>query len=221
MSELTPHEIADYPLKTGVRGYRVDQVDELLDRVADRIEALEAEVARLQDDLRQAQARADESSATESTLKRTLVTAQRAAEETVAEARAEAATILSDAQQEADELLGSSRSESERLRADAAEEHAAARADATRTREDAHREVVDLRRAADDFRTRLRAHLDAHARLLDQAPEPPATLDVTPSTADDPSPSESSTARSTALFARPDEPDSTPPPISPADDWSD
>lgn len=181
MSELTPNEIADYPLRTGVRGYRVEQVDELLDRVADRIETLERALADARQRLQAAERRAEESSATEATLKRTLVTAQRAAEDTVAEARTEAASIRSDAQEQADELLGSARTEAEELRTRAAEELREsqdrstdllrdAQEHAARTREDAERDVVLLRDAAERFRNQMREHLDAHLSLLDRAP---------------------------------------------------
>lgn len=176
MSALTPEEIADYPLRTAVRGYKVEQVDELLDRVADRIEALEQEAGELREQLVAAERRADESSATEATLKRTLVTAQRAAEDTVAEARTEAASIRADAQAQADELLGTARAEAEDLRTRAAEALRDAEVQADELRAQAGRDVAHLREAAERFRTGMREHLDAQAALLEQAPDP-APLD--------------------------------------------
>ena len=170
MSDLTPNEIADYPLRTGVRGYRVEQVDELLDRVADRIEALERELASTRQRLEDAEGRAQEASATEATLKRTLVTAQRAAEETVAEARTEAATLRSEAEEQADQLLSSARAEADELRAQAADRLRDADEQAERVRRDAEDDVRRLRQVAEQFRSRLREHLDAHAALLDGAP---------------------------------------------------
>lgn len=181
MSELTPNEIADYPLRTSVRGYRVEQVDELLDRVADRIESLQRELAEAREHVVAAERRADESSATESTLKRTLVTAQRAAEDTVAEAKAEAAAIRSDAEEQADRMLGAARAEAEDLRARAAELLRQAQQRGTDIRKEAEDDVARLREVAERFRTKLRQHLDTHAALLDRAPTPdevgPATHD--------------------------------------------
>lgn len=170
MTELTPNEIADYPLRTAVRGYRVEQVDDLLDRVADRIEALQQETAELRERLQAAEERAAEASATEATLKRTLVTAQRAAEDTVAEARTEAARIRSDAQEQADDLLGQARAEADELRTSATEELARAQEAVHAMRQDADRDVASLREAADRFRATMRDHLDAHRDLLERAP---------------------------------------------------
>lgn len=173
MSDLTPNEIADYPLRTGVRGYRVEQVDELLDRVADRIEVLERQLAEAHDAVRDAERRAAESTATETTLKRTLVTAQRAAEETVAQATQEAETILSQAREEADQLLGDARTEAAQLRDAAASEAEAARAETARARRDAEDGLLRLRGLAERFRTQMREHLDEHASLLDRVPVAP------------------------------------------------
>lgn len=173
MSELTPNEIADYPLRTGVRGYRVEQVDELLDRVADRIEVLERQLAESHEAVRAADRRAEESTATESTLKRTLVTAQRAAEETVAQAREEAESILSQAREEADQLLGDARAEAAEVRDAAASEAESTQAETARARRDAEDSLLRLRGLAERFRTQLREHLDEHATLLDRVPVPP------------------------------------------------
>lgn len=173
MSDLTPNEIADYPLRTGVRGYRVEQVDELLDRVADRIEVLERQLEDAHEAVRDAERRAAESTATETTLKRTLVTAQRAAEETVSQAREEAEAILSQAREEADQLLGDARTEAAQVRDAAASEAEATRAETARARRDAEDGLLRLRGLAERFRTQLREHLDEHASLLDRIPVAP------------------------------------------------
>ena len=105
MTDLTPNAIVDYPLRTGVRGYRVDEVDALLDRVADRIEQLQGQLAERDAELARLRARVEEAGATEDTLSRTLLTAQRAAEQTVAEAEQEAERLRGEARGQADELL--------------------------------------------------------------------------------------------------------------------
>lgn len=172
MSDLTPEAIVDYPLKTGVRGYRVDQVDELLDRVADRIERLETRVAELQRDLDQERLRAEEASATESTLKRTLVTAQRAAEETVAEAQQEAERIGDEVRREVDALRAEVQRDADQLRSAAQADAEQARQDAERARREVDLRTTQLRGVAERFRTQMQDHLDAHRALLDQVPVP-------------------------------------------------
>lgn len=172
MSELTPNEIADFPLRTAVRGYKVEQVDDLLDRVADRIEVLERELEASREAVRAAERRAEESTATETTLKRTLVTAQRAAEETVAQARTEAETIVSEAQQEADRLVAEARAQAEEVRVAATAEAETVRSETLRARRDAEDSLTRLHGLADRFRVQLHEHLDEHASLLDRIPAP-------------------------------------------------
>lgn len=172
MSELTPNEIADFPLRTAVRGYKVEQVDDLLDRVADRIEVLQRELEASREAVRAAERRAEESTATETTLKRTLVTAQRAAEETVAQARTEAETIRSEAQQEADRLVAEARAQADEVRAAATAEADTVRSETLRARRDAEDSLTRLHGLAERFRVQLREHLDEHASLLDRIPAP-------------------------------------------------
>jgi cell division initiation protein len=168
--DLTPDSIAAWPLRKGVTGYRVDEVDALLDRVADRIDQLEQQAARQAAELEDLRARADEASATEATLKRTLVMAQRAAEETVASAREQAAALVDHAQREVTELRTEATREADEVRSAARRDADEFRADAERARQEAELRVTRLRGIADRFRVQLQEHLDAHRDLLDSLP---------------------------------------------------
>ncbi|MFN2557738.1 MAG: DivIVA domain-containing protein [Nitriliruptorales bacterium] len=154
---LTPDDIVNYPLKQSVRGYSVRQVDDLLDRIADEFERVHHELTDTRQRLAQAEARAEALSEAESTLKRTLVTAQRAAEQIMAEAHESAATVIEQAQQEAERqhraAVISAREELDKLRRDQREL-------ATR--------IEALREFESDYRSTLRSFVERHLRALDE-----------------------------------------------------
>ena len=156
--DLTPEEIVSYDLKQSVRGYSVAQVDELLDRLADQVEAGQQERERLLARLREAEARLEATQETESTLKRTLITAQQAAERSLQEAKDEAEAMLDRARQEAAEIEQDARQAAERVLADA-------RASATREAEEARRRRAALQERVDELVERERRHR-AHLREL-------------------------------------------------------
>lgn len=196
MTDLTPERIVDYPLRTGVRGYRVDQVDDLLDRVADRVEELERRLADRDAELERVRAQLQEASTAEDTLSRTLVTAQRAAEETLAEAESEAERITAAARERATEIVGEARREAEGQRHEASRDVDRIHREAEVARRDAELRLTQLTGAAERFRAQLQDHLDAHQALLDQVPraddlpDPPEPRDATDraTTADGPGP---------------------------------
>ncbi|MCW2776836.1 MAG: DivIVA family protein, partial [Frankiales bacterium] len=136
---LTPSDVANKQFKVAFRGYSLDEVDAFLDEV-------ESELGRLlreNDELKTSGSRAasappeavpapvvaerplDSLEGQEAAL-RTLLLAQRTADEAVAEARAEAAQIVEAARAEADSTLSTARAEADTTLTDA-------RAEAERT----------------------------------------------------------------------------------------
>ena len=161
---LTPDELVDYPLKQTMRGYSVAQVDELLDRVADSLERLHARVADLEQQLATCEQRLASAAETEGTLKRTLVTAQRAAEQALDEARERAAKVVDDAEQKArDRLL-----------------------DAERRRRRLEDHIAELRDFEEAYRAELREALQDRLRQLERIGTTVAPLDddIPPEVAD-------------------------------------
>ena len=140
---LNPSDIESHRFREAFRGYDKDDVDEFLDRVADRINELLVERQRLEERITSIEADAAESVEAERLLKRTLITAQRTADETVAEAREEADRMRAEAQAYAAEL----RDDAEQ-RAAAAMEDASARAAATTDQAD-QRAAAQLAEAAE------------------------------------------------------------------------
>ncbi|WP_052667688.1 DivIVA domain-containing protein [Nitriliruptor alkaliphilus] len=188
--DLNPDDIVGYRFKQSLRGYAIDEVDDLLDRLADQVERMAAELAALRGQVQDAEARAAATRETEATLQRTLVVAQQAAERNLADASAQAEATLAQAQAEA-----------ERLRREVEEEVSAvrteAKATASRTLEQAQllaqREVEAARARVEQAAARhhevlvgvarhrdaLRGHLAALEELvLEPAPAPRADLVV-------------------------------------------
>jgi DivIVA domain-containing protein len=141
VEDLQPDDIVGYRFKQSLRGYAVDEVDQLLDRIADQLERMAAEMDDLRGRVHVAETQAAVTRETEATLQRTLVVAQQAAERNLADAAAQAEATLANAtaeverlRREVEEEVGRSRTEAEaevaRLRADAAEEAARLRTEA-------------------------------------------------------------------------------------------
>src|SRR5271169_4408890 len=116
--DVTPQELRDVEIREAWRGYHRDDVDELLERAAATIESLEDEVRQAQ--LRAAPATAPPAPRPAPTpppppapverrppgvdtdvIQRTLVLAQKAADEAVAEARSKAQQLVAESQNKA------------------------------------------------------------------------------------------------------------------------
>jgi cell division initiation protein len=156
---MSPDEIVNHRFKQALRGYAIDDVDDLLDKLAEQVERTQAELAELRERVRDAEASAAAAEEIGATLQRTLVVAQQAADRTVADAEEAARTTRERATAEA-----------ARIRADA-EAHAARTFDEVQTA--ARREVDAARARVDEAASRYRqlladvaAHRDElHARL--------------------------------------------------------
>ena len=209
---LTPAEVANKQFKIAFRGYSLDEVDAFLDEV-------ESELSRLLRDNAEGRSQPAVAGPTPPTVTpapvsspeqlpldslrgqeaalRTLLLAQRTADEAIAEARAEAEQILATARSEAESAMGSARSEASstlaRARSEAqstlsASQHKAASVDAdvaariqaaTGNLDERRRElesrIEDLRAFEREYRTRLQAYLESQLRDLGsrQGPDDP------------------------------------------------
>lgn len=165
---LTPEEIEHQVFKERFRGYDQDEVDRFLDTVSERIGQLLRERDELADRLRETERRSSEAKESETLLQRALVTAQRAADETIDEARATAEQTIDDARRQAEQILAEAdRQVGERERR-------------------AHDVLAHVRHAVDElarFRTEYRQRIEGviaeQLAMLDRAediPELPAGL---------------------------------------------
>ena len=164
--ELEASHIHEKQFHDAWRGYNQEEVDDFLDEVAEMVDRLQRENRSL----RQRVAELDETVATsrnaEAMLKKTLVSAQQAAEEAIAVAKRKAEQLI----REAEERAKRAAEESSRRSAESEREHA------TRKRSlDA--DIERLRTFEGDLRARLKAFLEQQQRVLDELePRPPQAL---------------------------------------------
>src|SRR5262249_29555129 len=140
--DVTPSELRSSEIKEAWRGYHRDEVDDLLERAATTIEALTRQ-------LNEAPSRSAEPVVTptarehEEMLQRTLILAQKAADEAVNEAQTRARQIVDEAEGRAQAVVGEAETsarriaEGERRRIESEIETLTARRDALRTDADA------------------------------------------------------------------------------------
>jgi DivIVA domain-containing protein len=189
---LTPTDVANKQFRIAFRGYSLDEVDAFLDEVETELTRLLRENA----EIRNRPSIAPAAPATEAPAPvaapaaplagmegqeaalRTLLLAQRTADEAIAEARAEADEIVSSARTEADRTLSSARAEADRTlssakeRASRLDEEVAAKIHEATGDLDARRRSLEVRidelRAFErEYRTRLKAYLETQLRELD------------------------------------------------------
>ena len=176
---MTPADVQAKQFKVAFRGYSLDEVDAFLDEVESEIGRLLRENDALRSGSTAARAVAapqvasgpiDPMEGQEAAL-RTLLLAQRTAEEAVAEARAEAEQIVGAARADADAATGAARAELERARTHAA----ASLGDLDAGRARLEQQIEDLRAFEREYRTRLRAFLQAQLHDLEDPHAPEGT----------------------------------------------
>ena len=159
---LTPEDIQGKRFHDAFRGYNHEEVDIFLDEVAAAFETLfkGAQAARAR--VEEVEAELDEVKGTEGMLKRTLLAAQRAADEAIAEAKAEAARLVAAGEAEAAAALALAKQQAEDIIAGASARQSEIGELGSRLR--------DLHAA---HRATLRAHLEDQLRALDELPALP------------------------------------------------
>lgn len=143
------------------KGYDVDQVDAFLERVAESLRELHDERETLVRRVAEQPPRTAEPDSSD-LLTRTLLTAQRAADETLADAKAEADRLLRDARSHAGQLLDDAE---QRIAAD----RDVVEAEAARVA----RAAEGLVRFRDEYRGRVQAVIAEQLALLEQAGDLP------------------------------------------------
>lgn len=151
---MSPEEIVDLDLKLALRGYATDQVDELLDRLADQIERNEAELSQLRGRVREAEARAASAAEAEATVHRTLVAAQTTADRITAEAEQTAASLREEAERAAADLREEAEQTAMSLREEAEVE---ARERLQRAEEQAQRLIAEAEQRHQQLQERFEA----------------------------------------------------------------
>lgn len=108
--DLTPKDIQEKRFHEKFRGYNEEEVDVFLDSVADSYERIYRESQELKQRIRKLEERLNEAEGTESMLKRTLLAAQKSADEAVSEAKEQSRSLVGDAQEKADKIIADAES---------------------------------------------------------------------------------------------------------------
>ena len=165
--DLTARHIHEKQFHDAWRGYNQEEVDEFLDRVAEQLNRLERENAALQTRLRELDQMVEASRSTEDMLKKTLVTAQQAAEEAIATAKTKAEALVAEAEQRAqranDELKHRVATAEEEVRRKTAEVERQQLA----RRRDTQQSIERLEAFETEIKQRLRAFLEQQLSALD------------------------------------------------------
>lgn len=142
---LTPMDIRNTDFKKGFRGYNEEDVDMFIDRVVADYEKLYKENNELKEKLNSINDRLESYSEMEKTLQSTLVVAQKTSEDIVANARKEAELIIREAEEKRKGIM------------------AQANADIV----DISKEIEELKKQLQIFKTRYKTFLEAELESLD------------------------------------------------------
>lgn len=168
--EITPRELRDTEIALEFRGYDRDAVNDLLERTASALESLQDRVRQLTEQVDAVQAEAGRTRETEDILHRTLLLAQRAADEAVGEAQAKARQMVEEAEIASRKTLAEAeadarrRGEAERRRLEAEVVELAARRDSLLG------DVEGLTRFEAEYRERMARALEADLAALRARP---------------------------------------------------
>jgi DivIVA domain-containing protein len=169
--DVSPQLLRDVEFREKWRGYSADEVDEFLERVAEGIEALHAQLREADERALRAERRVLETS--DDDVRRALVLAQRTAD-----------AALAEAQEEADRRIAAAEEQAKAVRTDAEERAAAELRELAARRAELEADVSALTTYVREQRARLTDELRSQLEWL-KAPgrlalaEPPVTVTLT------------------------------------------
>jgi len=143
---LTAMEIEEQEFSRKVRGFDPEEVRLYLKSVAEEIQRLNLQNGELLEEVGRLRKLDEEHRSHERTLQKTLISAQKMAEEMTGHAKTEAETLLRHARQRAEGILQQSQDQLSRLEA----------------------EISRCKLERDQFETRLRQTIDEHRELLER-----------------------------------------------------
>ncbi|MBD3371438.1 MAG: DivIVA domain-containing protein [Candidatus Coatesbacteria bacterium] len=143
--KITPQEIHRQEFTRAMRGYAVEEVDAFLQRVADELERVVNDNAKLRDTVKTLEGQIAEYRRMEKNLERTLMTAQEAADTMSRAAEEKRDTVIRQAEVRAEEIVHQ----------------------AQRRRDELRNELVNLQSQKRTMVAQLRALIDSQTRLLD------------------------------------------------------
>ncbi|MGH2747064.1 MAG: DivIVA domain-containing protein [Actinomycetota bacterium] len=169
--DLSARHIHDKQFHDAWRGYNQEEVDDFLDRVAEVLDRVQRENLSLHQRMRELDQTVATSREAEEMLKKTLVTAQQAAEEAIGKAKAKAEQLIGEAEERARRASEETRTRASQAEAEMRRKSTEQERDfATRKRE-IDSAIERLRAYEQDLRTRLKSFLEQQLRALQTLPE--------------------------------------------------
>jgi cell division septum initiation protein DivIVA len=180
--DVSPRELRDTDIREGFRGYHRDDVDELLERAASTIEGLSERARQLTERLSSAETGAGRNRETEDMLQRTLVLAQKTADEAIAEAQERSRALLEESEAKARSLVSDAESTARRIAESERQRLESEILDLASRRDSLNADVDALEKYESEYRSRLRraieSELDSLGKFSYQHEERPALHEV-------------------------------------------
>ncbi|HHU79663.1 MAG: DivIVA domain-containing protein [Caldicoprobacterales bacterium] len=146
---LTPMDIHNKEFSRSFRGYNEDEVDQFLDEIVDEFEKLYKENMELRDKINNLIDQINQYRTMEKTLKDTLVTAQKTADEVTSLAQKKSELIIREAEEQARKI----------------------REEASLSVVEANREQFEIRKQIQILKSNVRALLESHIEQIEQLAE--------------------------------------------------
>jgi cell division initiation protein len=174
--DVTPHDLRNAELREAFRGYRPEEVEELLERAAVTLERMHERNRQLQEKISTLEVEGSSAKEMESVLRQTLLLAQRTADETVTTAHDRARHLVEEAEDRALTLTSEAEEQARIVGEAQRQKYEAIVAELSARRDLLTLDIDSLERVQADYRGRLRAILEKELEDLDRraALPPPA-----------------------------------------------
>jgi cell division initiation protein len=178
--DVTPHDLRNAELREAFRGYRPDEVEELLERAAITLERMHERNRQLQEKIAGLEAEGSTAKEMESVLRQTLLLAQRTADETVTAAHEKSRHLIEESEDRALTLTSEAEEQARIVGEAQRQKYEAIVAELSARRDLLTLDIDALERVQADYRGRLRAVLEKELEELDRraALPPPVRPEV-------------------------------------------
>jgi cell division initiation protein len=166
--DVTPHDLRNAELREAFRGYRPEEVEELLERAAVTLERMHERNRQLQEKVGVLEAEGSSAKEMESVLRQTLLLAQRTADETVTAAHDRARHLLEESEDRALTLTNEAEEQARIVGEAQRQKYEAIVSELSARREVLTLDIDALERVQADYRGRLRAILEKELEDLDR-----------------------------------------------------
>jgi len=172
--DVTPHDLRNAELREAFRGYRPDEVEELLERAAITLERMHERNRQLQEKIAGLEAEGSTAKEMESVLRQTLLLAQRTADETVTTAHEKSRQLVEEAEDRSMTLTAEAEEQARIVGEAQRQKYEAIVSELSARRDLLTLDIDALERVQADYRGRLRAVLEKELEELDRRAALPA-----------------------------------------------